>query len=171
MGLFFRKKKPFVSEPPKPDPHYYALCNSYPVLRINADTIMPLAKKTNGFPFDYDELKDTYAIGEKVYEYELFAHTDRLSLSLIDGIFHILLDGADVGRISKTKTNEIQEIISKYGISRLNLSVGFGRCQVVERNDNPNTELYGENDNKWITWDDAPKPKAKIEISYQKPWS
>lgn len=171
MGLFFKKKKKEEVVVEKPAaPQMFNVNTSYKLLGINVEAVTPLAKKTEGFPFDYDTLKDIYDVGDKVYEYELYARIDRLALERDGDKFYVLLDGVKIGYISVKKTEEIQEIISKYGIRRLNLNMAFGHCQIVGRNDTPDKEMYGDNDDKWITSDYVDKPKGDIMIGYDKPW-
>ena len=170
MGIFFKKKKKEEPAITPTAPKFFNENTYYKLQGIDIDLATLLAKKTAGFPFDYDELKGMYDIGDKVYEYELYANTDRLSLERDGDKFFIFIDGKKIAYVTKQKTEEIQRIITEYGIKRMSLEIAFGRCQTVEKNDNPDTETYGEDDNKWITSDYIDKPKGKIMIGYDRPW-
>ena len=171
MGLFFKKKTKPESAYTPPVMNFVSNINKeYSVSGIETDAAAALAKKTEGFPFDYDTLKSIYDVGDTVYEYELHARKDRVSIKPEGEIINVFVDGVKIGNISKKGSEEIQNIINQYEIKRLSLDLYFGSFQKIGKNDYADVETYGEDDSKWVTSDQLSKPKGKLMVGYDKPW-
>ncbi len=171
MGLFFKKKK--ESEPVYTPPiisRVFNVNNEYSVSGMKEEVIAPLSKRTEGFPFDYDTLKSIYDIGDYVYEYELHAGKERVSIKTDGELVNVYVDGVQIGYIPKKGSAEIRSILEKHEIKRLHIDAYFGACQKVERNEYTDVEMYGEDDTKWVTNGYGKKAKGKLLVGYDESW-
>lgn len=173
MMWFFKKKKAEIEPPPIPKPtrrEPVRLQYECIISGLSWDVLSNIIPKNPIYNTDYETLKDTYEIGEKIYEYEYVAQPDQVSLRKADAKYHILLDDLDIGYLSPKRSTDVSEIEEKKTIVELQMVLHYGCFRKIVRNDYYDRDDYDfdpdDPDCKWVDNDQLTKPKGSLIVIF-----
>lgn len=126
-------------------------------------------QKNADFDYDYDDLKELYDIGNKIYEYE--AIQDKIVVTtgeIQDDKIPVYFNDKYVGYIGKSKSGEFSRLCSSCTVRNILPVISGGAYRHIVKNDDYDPEVDDPEDKKWVTTDYPRKLIGKIELLLQK---
>lgn len=173
---FFNKKKKKKEQPPiQKSIQRESIRMRYEcsISGLSWDKLSQIIPKNPEYNTDYETLKEAYAIGEKIYEYEYVAQPDQVSLIKADAKYHVLLTGQDIGYLSPKRSADVSEIEEKNNIIELRAEFYCGCFRKIVKNDSyydeDDEDAYFDPDDpdcKWVDNDQLTKPKGSLTVVY-----
>lgn len=174
MGFFdyFKSKKTVLPQPAiKQEPHYFTFTETFRLsgFKEKMEDWQDCLEKNVDFDLDYEDLKDLYDIGEKIYEYNTLHSKIHVSVGVFQNArVPILFNDKQVGYIAKTKSSEFIRLYNTYCVKGIYPEIFMGTYKHIVKNDSYNPEYDEPEDRKWVEWASMDKPIAKIELVLQK---
>lgn len=174
MGLFdfFKSKKNSPSpETNKPEPKYFTFTETFRLsgFKEKIEDWKDCLEKNADFDLDYEDIKDLYNIGEKIYEYNALHSKIQVSIGdLQNDKIPVSFNDKQVGYIGKAKSSEFMRLYTTYHVKGIYPEMLMGTYKHVVKNESYNPEYDEPEDRKWVEFDSMDKPVAKIELVLQK---
>lgn len=125
-----------------------------------------LYHKNSEFNMSYEEIKLSHEIGEKIFENVFSPDPVELSLDKVDAVYHVFWNGVDIGKTSKSSSENIDLLKISYDFLSINVTIGQGMYRLVEKNDYYEDDPLDPDDieGMWVTNDYTESPKGTLAI-------
>lgn len=177
MGLFDRFKKKSIPDAAPPTPRFFCLTEVFVVSNIDLGPLAPYADNNSGFYMPYETLKEIYPAGTKVFETEYYIPWQAVSARYDGKHYYVQVDHHDIGRVAPKPSARMHEIETLYGFERINIFISGGNYKVISRrndysvDDTVDADEVDPSELLWVTSLCQDAYKARIEVSYNKPYS